>query len=166
MSTQSKTNVMRLLEQAGIAYRSEHYEDVHDEDWSSLRTSEALGVPAGQIFKTLVLRGDGGRVLVCCLPSDGELDLKKTARSFGDKKVEMIHVREIREITGYVRGGCSPIGMKKAYPVRIDETAQLYDEIYVNAGALDTLVILAPDRLVEFTTGQYADLTKTIEQHV
>lgn len=154
-----KTNVMRALERAKIPFRAEKYDDIHDEDWSSLRTSEALGIEPERIFKTLVLRGDKNRFLVCCIPSNAELDMKKVARVSGDKKVEMIHVKEIREVTGYVRGGCSPIGMKKQFPTYIDETATLFDEIYINAGALDTMVIIDPARLLEFIPADAADLT-------
>lgn len=153
-----KTNVMRLLDKEGIPYRAEFVEDVHDEDWSSLRTSELLGVPPEQIFKTLVLRGDLNRFLVCSIPSNDELDLKKVARASGDKKVELIHVKEIREITGYIRGGCSPMGMKKKFPTFFDETMILYDEIHINAGALDTMVVMNPNDLIRFADAKTADL--------
>ena len=155
-----KTNVMRLLDQEAIPYRVEVCEDVHDEDWSSLRTSELLGVSADRIFKTLVLHGDVTRFLVCCIPSNQELDLKKVAKASGNKRVEMIHVREIREITGYIRGGCSPIGMKKKFPTFIDETAILFDEIYVNAGALDTMVVIHPEHLIRYVEGTAVDLVR------
>ncbi|MDO4586080.1 MAG: aminoacyl-tRNA deacylase [Planctomycetia bacterium] len=153
-----KTNVMRLLDQAGILYRTEIVDDVHDEDWSSLRTSKLLGVSADQIFKTLVLRGDFNRFLVCCIPSNQELNLKKVARASGDKKVELIHVKEIREITGYIRGGCSPIGMKKKFPTFFDETVILFDEIYINAGALDTMLLIAPNLILPFLEAKTADI--------
>ena len=156
-----KTNVMRLLERDNIPYRSVFYEDVHDEDWSSLRTSQTLGVEPERIFKTLVLRGDVNRFLVCCIASNDELDLKKVARASGDKKVEMIHVKEIRDITGYIRGGCSPLGMKKKFPTFIDETAILFDEIYINAGARDTMVIVAPETLAQYIPAGLFDLVKT-----
>lgn len=152
---------MRLLERDGIPYRTVFYEDVHDEAWSSLRTSQALGIEPERIFKTLVLRGDVNRFLVCCVPSNDELDMKKVARASGDKKVEMIHVKEIREITGYIRGGCSPLGMKKKYPTFIDETAILFDEIYINAGALDTMVIVAPEKLAQYIPAGLFDLVKS-----
>lgn len=155
----NKTNVMRLLERAGVAYQAFECDDVHDEDWSSLRTSESLGVEPERIFKTLVLRGDKNRFLVCCLASNAELDLKKVARASQDKRVEMIHVKELRDLTGYVRGGCSPIGMKKPFPTFFDETALLFDEIYINAGAINTLVAVAPDALLSFLGAKAAEIT-------
>lgn len=154
----NKTNVMRLLERGAVAYRPFECDDVHDDDWNSVRTSESLGVEPERIFKTLVLRGDKNRFLVCCLPSNAELDLKKTARVSGDKRVEMIHVKELRDLTGYVRGGCSPIGMKKPFPTFFDETALLFDEIFINAGALNTLVAAAPDALLKFIPAVAADI--------
>lgn len=153
-----KTNVMRLLDKEGITYQAEFVQDTHDENWSSLRTSTLLGVPPEQIFKTLVLRGDLNRFLVCSIPSNDELDLKKVARASGDKKVELIHVKEIREITGYIRGGCSPMGMKKKFPTFFDETITLYDTIHINAGALDTMVVLKPEDLIRFVDARIADL--------
>ena len=96
--------------------------------------------------------------LVCCIPVDEELDLKKTARAAGDKKVEMIHVKELLPLTGYIRGGCSPIGMKKKFPTYIEETAQLYDRIYVSAGMRGCQVILAPEDLRQMTEGVFAAL--------
>ena len=153
-----KTNVMRLLDKEGIPYEAVVCEDVHDESWSSMRTSELLGVPADQIFKTLVLRGDVTKFLVCCIPANQELNLKKVAKVSGNKKVEMIHVKEIRDITGYVRGGCSPMGMKKKFPTFIDETAILFDRIYINAGALDTMVLVEPTALIRYMEATEADL--------
>ena len=153
-----KTNVMRLLDKEGIPYEAVVCEDVHDGSWSSMRTSELLGVPADQIFKTLVLRGDVTKFLVCCIPANQELNLKKVAKVSGNKKVEMIHVKEIRDITGYVRGGCSPMGMKKKFPTFIDETAILFDRIYINAGALDTMVLVEPTALIRYMEATEADL--------
>ncbi|MBQ1455101.1 MAG: Cys-tRNA(Pro) deacylase [Thermoguttaceae bacterium] len=154
-----KTNVCRLLERGNVPYTLVESHDVHDEDWSSVKTSQSLGVEAGRIFKTLVLRGDKNRFLVCCVPSDSELDMKKVARASGDKRVEMIHVKELRDITGYVRGGCSPIGMKKPFPTFFDETLILYDTIFINAGAINMAVEVEPNRLLEFLSAKAADLT-------
>lgn len=156
----NKTNVMRLLEKGGVPYEPFECGDVHDDDWSSLCTSRSLGVEPERIFKTLVLRGDKNRFLVCCIPSNTELDLKKVARAGGDKKVEMIHVKELRDLTGYVRGGCSPIGMKKPFPTFFDETALLFDRIFINAGAINALVAAAPEPLLSFIGAAAADLTK------
>lgn len=129
----TKTNVMRLLEAAGIAYRTAEYE--YDEaNLSGLHAAEQVGMDAEQVFKTLVTRGDKTGILVFCIPVDMELDLKKAASVSKNKKVEMTHMKELLGLTGYIRGGCSPIGMKKKYPTFIDETCILFDEIAVSAG--------------------------------
>jgi len=158
----NKTNVCRLLERGNVPYEQIECDDVHDDDWSSLQTSVSLGVEPERIFKTLVLRGDKNKFLVCCVPSNTELDMKKVARTSGDKRVEMIHVKELRDITGYVRGGCSPIGMKKNFPTFFDETAILYDTIFVNAGAINALVKVSPEPLLAFLGAKAADLTKSV----
>lgn len=117
----TKTNAMRLLDAAGIAYRTAEYE--YDEsDLSGKHAAEQLGMPAEQVFKTLVTRGDKTGLLVFCIPVLDELDLRRAAQISGNKKLEMIHVKELLPLTGYMRGGCSPIGMKKKYPTYIDET--------------------------------------------
>ena len=120
--------------------------------------ADALGADHDCVYKTLVLKGEKTGYLVCCIPVDEELDLKKTARAAGDKKVEMIHVKELLPLTGYIRGGCSPIGMKKKFPTYIEETAQLYDRIYVSAGMRGCQVILAPEDLRQMTEGVFAAL--------
>ena len=154
-----KTNVMRLLEGAGIAYRTAEYE--YDENnLSGLHAAEQIGIPAEQVFKTLVTRGDKTGVLVFCIPVDMELDLKKAAAASKNKKVEMTHMKELLALTGYIRGGCSPIGMKRKYPTYIDETCILFEEIAVSAGMRGEQVILAPADLVRFTEAAEADLTK------
>ena len=130
----TKTNAMRLLEEAKIPFTVECYE-VDEDDLSGVHTAAVLGVEdPGCMFKTLVTRGKGG-FFVFCIPVAAELDLKKCAAAAGEKSVEMIHVKEMLSVTGYIRGGCSPVGMKKKYPTYIDETAILYDEIYVSAVA-------------------------------
>ena len=128
-----KTNAMRLLDSAGINYSMASYE--YDEsDLSGVHAAQELGVSEDIVFKTLVTRGDGNAIFVFVIPVAESLDLKKAARASGNKSIEMIHVREILDITGYIRGGCSPIGMKKAYPTFIDETAILSEKIYFSAG--------------------------------
>jgi Cys-tRNA(Pro)/Cys-tRNA(Cys) deacylase len=119
-----------------------------------------LGLPPGQVFKTLALRGAKSGVFLCCVPGDAELDLKKAAKASGEKSVEMLSLKELQPATGYLRGGCSPIGTKRAYPVFIDETAILWGEISVSAGARGSQVVLAPDDLVAVLDGRasYADL--------
>ena len=155
----TKTNVMRLLESAGIAYRTAEYE-YNESNLSGLHAAEQIGIPAEQVFKTLVTRGDKTGILVFCIPVDMELDLKKAAAVSKNKKVEMTHMKELLALTGYIRGGCSPIGMKKKYPTFIDETCILFDEIAVSAGIRGEQVILSPEDLVRFTEATEADITK------
>ena len=110
------------------------------------------------MYKTLVLKGEKKGYLVCCIPVDEELDLKKAARAAGEKKVEMIHVKDMFEITGYIRGGCSPMGMKKHFPTYIEEMAQLYDTIMVSAGQRGMQVTLSPEDLRSYVQGQFVSL--------
>ncbi|MDD3393340.1 MAG: Cys-tRNA(Pro) deacylase [Clostridia bacterium] len=157
-----KTNVMRLLETAGITYRTAEYE--YDENnLSGMNAAEKIGIPPEQVFKTLVTKGDKTGILVFCIPVNMELDLKKAAAVSGNKKLEMTHVKELLALTGYIRGGCSPIGMKKKYPTFIDETAVLFDEIAVSAGIRGEQVILPPDALIGFVEAEEADITKELE---
>ena len=153
------TNAMRMLSRAGIAYRVSSYE-VDESDLSGVHAAQALGIDPDCMFKTLVARGDKKGLSVFCIPVAEELDLKKAAAITGDKKVEMIHVKELLNLTGYIRGGCSPVGMKKKYPTYIDETAVLFDEIYVSAGLRGQQVILNPEDLRAITDASFADLTK------
>jgi len=154
----TKTNVMRLLEQAGIAYRPAEY--AYDEaDLSGVHAAEAIGMPPEQIFKTLVARGEKSGYLVFCIPVACELDLKKAAQAAHDKKVELVHVKELLPLTGYVRGGCSPIGMKKRFPAFLDETAVLYGEIGVSAGCRGCQVLLDPENLASYAEMTFCDLT-------
>ena len=153
------TNAMRLLMKAGIPFRTAEYE-VDESDLSGVHAAQALGIDPDCMFKTLVARGDKRGVSVFCIPVAEELDLKKAAAVTGDKKVEMIHVKELLGLTGYIRGGCSPIGMKKKYPTYIDETAVLFDEIYVSAGMRGQQIILDPEGLRAYTDAAFADLTK------
>ncbi|MDD4844295.1 MAG: Cys-tRNA(Pro) deacylase [Anaerotignum sp.] len=154
-----KTNVMRLLDTAGISYRISEYE--YDENnLSGMDAAEKIGIPPEQVFKTLVTRGDKAGIMVFCIPVDMELDLKKAAAVSGNKKLEMTHVKELLALTGYIRGGCSPVGMKKKYPTFIDETAILFDEIAVSAGIRGEQVILSPDALIAYIEAIEADITK------
>ena len=154
----TKTNVMRLLEAAGIAYRTAEYE--YDEaNLSGLHAAEQVGMDAEQVFKTLVTRGDKTGILVFCIPVDMELDLKKAASVSKNKKVEMTHMKELLGLTGYIRGGCSPVGMKKEFPTYIDETAMLFDAIAVSGGMRGVQLIVNPDQLLGFVKGEYVDLT-------
>jgi len=153
-----KTNVIRLLCAAGINFTVREY-PVDESDLSAQRAAESLGMPEELIFKTLVLRGSSGNNVVCCVPAATELDLKKTARAAGEKNIGLVPVKEILPLTGYVRGGCSPVGMKKQFPVYIDETAVLFDTIAVNAGERGLLVLLDPEELAHFISARFADLT-------
>ena len=154
----NKTNVMRLLDAAKLRYRAVQY-DYDENDLSGLHAAAAIGMPPEQIFKTLVARGEKRGYLVFCIPVCCELDLKKAAKAAQDKKVELIHVRELLPLTGYVRGGCSPIGMKKPFPTFLDETAQLYDEIGVSAGCRGCQILLSPDALTDYLDLSLCDLT-------
>lgn len=155
----NKTNAMRLLEQAGISFRIETYE-FDEEHLSGEHVASQVSLPADQIFKTLVVRGDKQGIMVFCIPVTMELDLKKAAKAAGDKKIEMTHVKELLGLTGYIRGGCSPVGMKKKYPTWIDETAMLYDEIAVSAGVRGAQIIINPEELKTFIEAVYADVTQ------
>ena len=149
----TKTNVMRLLDAAGVAYRTAEYE--YDEsDLSGRHAAEQLDMPAEQVFKTLVARGDRSGPVVFCIPVLDELDLRRAASVSGNKKVELIHLRELLPLTGYLRGGCSPIGMKTKFPTYIDETCILFDEIAVSAGARGKQIILAPHDLIAYASAE------------
>ena len=153
------TNPMRMLTTAGIPFEAMEY--AYDEnDLSGTHAAAELGLDPDATFKTLVLRGDKNGLFVCCIPVAEEVDLKKAAVISGNKKSEMIHVKELPVLTGYVRGGCSPIGMKKAFPTYMDETAQLFDTIAVSAGIRGQMLLLSPDALKDFIGAEYGDLVK------
>ena len=153
-----KTNAMRMLDKAKIEYRTKEYE-VDEDDLSGSHAADMMGVDHGSVFKTLVLKGEKMGYLVCCIPVDAELDLKKTARAAGDKTVEMIHMKDLLAVTGYIRGGCSPIGMKKQFPTFVEESAVLYDEIAISAGLRGQQILISPQTLVTFIRGKFASLT-------
>lgn len=152
-----KTNVMRLLDAAGIPYRSKEYE-VDESDLSGVHAAKMLGQDPDSVFKTLVLKGEKTGYLVCCIPVAEEVDLKKAARAAGDKKVEMIPMKELLPVTGYIRGGCSPVGMKKRFPTYIEETAILYDRITVSAGQRGVQISVEPDKLAGYLEAEFAPL--------
>ena len=155
----TKTNAMRLLDAAGISYSSREYE--YDEsDLSGHHAAQVLGIPAEQVFKTLVTRGDKTGPVVFCIPVDEELDLKKAASVSKNKKVDMIHVKELLGLTGYIRGGCSPIGMKKKFPTYIGETAVLFDEKSISAGQRGCQIIINPEDLASYVEAEFISLTK------
>lgn len=153
------TNAMRLLKQAGIEFETASYE-VDESDLSGVHAAAAMGLDPARVFKTLVARGEKHGVCVFCIPVACELDLKKCAAAAGEKKIEMIHVRELQPLTGYIRGGCSPVGMKKKYPTVIDETARQFDRIYVSAGQRGLQMYVDPIALGNYTGAKFAPVTK------
>ena len=156
---EEKTNVMRILEQKNIPYTAHTYEHEEGVAVDGVTVAAQLGQDPEQVFKTLVARGASKGIYVFCIPVAENLDLKKAARAVGEKSIEMIHVKEINALTGYIRGGCSPVGMKKQYPTVFHETAEIVDTIMVSAGKIGYQVELAPDALVEVVGGTLADVT-------
>lgn len=154
----NKTNAVRLLDNAQIKYSLTEYE-VDESDLSATHVAEQLGQDVGQVFKTLVLRGDKNGLFVCIIPGADEVDLKKAAKASGNKSATMIHVKELLPLTGYIRGGCSPIGMKKHYPTYIDEQCILYNEIYISAGVRGMQIKISPNDLINFVGCEICELT-------
>ena len=153
----SKTNAVRLVQQAGISCREEFYE--YDEnDLNGNHAAKAIGFPPEQVFKTLVAKGAKRGILVFCIPVCCELDLKKAAKEAGDKSIELLPVKELLSTTGYIRGGCSPVGMKKKFPTYFDEVCLLFDEIAVSAGERGHQMILPPNDLVQLVGAEIVDL--------
>lgn len=150
MSTVQKTNAARLLDAAGIKYELIPYE-VDESNLAADHVAEQLEEDIDLVFKTLVLRGDKTGLFVCVIPGALEVDLKVAARISGNKNCEMIHVKELLPLTGYIRGGCSPIGMKKKYPTFIHESALLYEYIFISAGVRGLQFRIAPQDLITFT---------------
>jgi len=148
-----KTNAVRWAEKCGMAVEVAEYE-VDESDLSAERAAEKMHVSPDEIFKTLVLRSDKGEILVACIPGYMEIDLKALARAGGYKKVEMVHMKEIRNLTGYIRGGVSPLGMKKDYPLFIDERAQAQPLIYVSAGRRGLQMHIRSEDLVRASKGK------------
>lgn len=151
-----KTNAARLLDAAGIEYELVPY-SYSEEDLSAESVAAELNEPIEQVFKTLVLRGDKTKEFVCVIPGDMEVDLKVAAKISGNKNCEMLHVKDLLPTTGYIRGGCSPIGMKKPFPTFIHESALLYDYIYISAGKRGLQIKINPQALIDFVKmGIYA----------
>lgn len=153
----NKTNAVRLVEQAGISCREGFYE-FDEKDLSGTHAAHAIGMPEEQVFKTLVARGSRTGIHVFCIPVCCELDLKKAAKAAKDKNMELIPVKELLGLTGYIRGGCSPVGMKKKYPTFLDETCLLSEEIAVSAGERGHQMILPPLALAELLSAEIVDL--------
>lgn len=154
----TKTNAVRLMIQAGIPCKEAFYQ-FDENDLCGTHAADAVGMPYEQVFKTLVARGDKTGIHVFCIPVCCELNLKKAAKAAGDKNMALIGVKELLPLTGYIRGGCSPVGMKKKYPTHFDETCILYDEIAVSAGARGHQMIVPPEALVRFVGAEMNDLT-------
>ena len=153
----AKTNAVRLVEQAKIPCREAFYE-FDENDLNGMHAAEALKMPPEQVFKTLVARGERTGINVFCIPVCCELDLKKAAKAAGDKNMALIAVKELLPLTGYIRGGCSPVGMKKKYPTYLDETCELWEEIAVSAGERGHQLILNPKDLARLVSAQLADI--------
>lgn len=156
MKKQEKTNVMRLLDQQGVAYESHCYEGTGAV--SGAEVAAVLGQDPERVFKTLVTEGKSGQHYVFVIPVLQELDLKKAAAASGEKSIAMVKAKELLPLTGYIHGGCSPIGMKKPFPTFMEESAILYDRILFSAGKIGYQVELPPDELAKLTPFQYADL--------
>ena len=158
MEKHAKTNAVRILESAGIPFSLMEYE-VDEDDLSGMSVARKTGLEPERVFKTLVAVGDKGGIFVFCIPVCCELDLKKAAAAAGCKRIEMLRLSELFTVTGYIRGGCSPLGMKKEYPVFIDESAVLWEKIALSAGARGLQLVIGPEVLIGFRSIRPADLT-------
>ena len=156
---EEKTNVMRILEQKQIPYTAHTYEHEEGVAVDGVTVAAQLGQDPECVFKTLVARGASKGIYVFCIPVAENLDLKQAARAVGEKSIEMVAVKEINALTGYIRGGCSPLGMKKQYPTVFHETAEIVDTIMVSAGKIGYQVELAPAALIELVGGTLSDVT-------
>lgn len=154
----SKTNAIRIVQQAKIPFQEASYE-FDENDLNGNHAAAAIGYPPEQVFKTLVARGSKNGIHIFCIPVCCELNLKKAAKYIGDKSIELVAVKELLGLTGYIRGGCSPIGMKKKYPTIFDETCMLYSEIAVSAGERGHQIIMSPEDLLLLTSAKITDLT-------
>ena len=154
------TNAMRLLNAAKIKYETVEYEADEVGEHFGEKIAEITGIPPEKSFKTLVVRGDKTGIAVCCIPVADEVDLKKLAKVSGNKKAEMIHVKELLQLTGYIRGGVSPIGMKKKYPTYVHVSAREFDTVAVSGGKCGCTVLLSPDDLQRVTSCVFEDIVK------
>ena len=155
----TKTNAVRLVQQAGIPVRESFYE-FDEKDLSGVHAAQAIGMPQEQVFKTLVARGEKTGINVFCIPVCCELDLKKAAKAAGDKNMELVAVKELLGLTGYIRGGCSPVGMKKQYLTVFDESCLTQDTILVSGGRIGTQIECAPQQLIAAVRGKTAAITQ------
>ena len=155
----NKTNAMRQLDAAKIPYTVCAYE-VDENDLSGTHIADQIGLPYGQVFKTIVTRGDKTGPLVLCIPCHREIDLKRAAAVTGNKRVEPIAVKELLGLTGYIRGGCSPVGMKKKFPTYFDASVSEWDRITVSAGVRGMQLLVDAQTLIAFTEAKAAELTE------
>ena len=155
----NKTNAMRRLDAAKIKYSIFEYE-VDESDLSGTHIADMIGLPYHMVFKTIVTKGDKSGYMVFCIPCDKEIDLRKAARETGNKKVEPIHVKELLDLTGYIRGGCSPVGMKKKFPTYFDSSAKILDALTVSAGVRGKQLLVSKDDIIKFTEARLLDITE------
>lgn len=155
-----KTNAVRLLDSLGIPYELRDYE-VDPDDLAAESVARKIGLPPEQVFKTLVARGDRTGVLLAVVPGDSELDLKALARVTGDRKVDVVPLKEVQPLTGYVRGGVTALAGKKDYPVFVDETLELFDVVSISAGARGTQILLAPGDYLRAVNGKVGEISRT-----
>lgn len=153
----TKTNAMRMLDTAKIPYHVLEYQ-VDENDLSGMHIAETLGFPPEKMFKTLVAKGDKTGALVFCIPVAAEIDLRRAAAITGNKKIEMVHVKDLLALTGYIRGGVSPIGMKKKFPTYVDESALAFEEITVSSGTRGAQLLLNREAVLRFIEAKTADL--------
>ena len=159
MGKEAKTNAMRILERAKVAYTAHEYPHEEGVAVDGVSVAASIGEDPACVYKTLVTQGNSKNYFVFVIPVAAELDLKAAARSVGEKSVAMIHVADINKVTGYVRGGCSPVGMKKQFPTVFHETVELFDTICVSAGKIGAQVEVAPADLIALLGAQTADVT-------
>ena len=155
----SKTNACRILDSLGIAYTLRDYE-VDPDDLSAEAVAAKVGMPPEQVFKTLAVRGDRNGVSVAVIPGNFELDLKALAALTGDRKVELLPLKEVQSVTGYIRGGVTALGMKKDYPVFVDETLEVWDEVAVSAGVRGTQIVLSPAEYLRATSATIGEIAR------
>ena len=165
MKTAQKTNAARLLDQMGIVYELREY-DVDPEDLAAETVAAKIGMPAEQVFKTLVARGDRNGVVMAVIPGDQELSLKALAVAAGEKKIELVPVKELLGLTGYIRGGVTALAGKREYPVFVDETVELFDVVSVSAGVRGTQIVIAPGDYLRATKGVIAAIGQAKRQDV
>jgi len=154
-----KTNATRILDNLGIAYTLREYE-VDPDDLSAETVAAKIGLPAEQVFKTLVVRGDRGGVYLAVIPGNTELDAKALARVTGDRKVELVPLKEVQQLTGYIRGGVTALGAKRDFPVYVDETIELFETISISAGVRGTQIFLAPADYLRAVSGAVEEIAR------